>query len=327
MTKKNYILPMIDRTVFFIVYPGFELLDLSGPMSVFAAANSLSQQTLYAIKTLSPTGGNVSSGAGLSIVSESLRQAELNGQSTALVVGADAAPLVQAVSDQSLSRWLAAELPKAERFGSICSGTFLLEKAGLLTERTVTTHWAACQPLKKLNPALKVLEDALYHQDGKCWTSAGVTTGIDMALEMIKRDHGQDLMQAVARGLVVYAQRPGKQSQFSQMLDMKPNQEDLFSDLIRWLKQEVSRAVKVSEMADFMRMSERSFQRRFTAHFAVSPARFFERMRMEYARDFLLPKHSIEKTARELGYRSVAAFRTGFEKNFGISPAMSRQIR
>jgi transcriptional regulator GlxA family with amidase domain len=112
----------------------------------------------------------------------------------------------------------------------------LLRAAGLLSERTVTTHWAGCETLAQMGNDFSVLKDALYHVDGNCWTSAGVTTGIDMAMEMLKRDHGIELMQAVAKSLVIYAQRPGKQSQFSHAVDLKPNQEEGFSELVVWLK-------------------------------------------------------------------------------------------
>lgn len=317
----------MQRHVYFIVYPGFELLDLSGPMSVFSTANALSKNALYQIKTLSSKAKLITSSAGLTIQTNSLSDARCDSTTTTLVVGADISALEHAASDKMLVNWLSEQAPLSERFGSVCTGTFILQFAGLLNDKTVTTHWAGCEHLQQLKEEPSVLQDALYHIDGKCWTSAGVTTGIDMALEMLKRDHGRELMQAVAKYLVVYAQRPGKQSQFALIQDMKPNQEDNFANLISWLKKQITRPVKVSEMADFMCMSERSFQRKFSEKFSNSPARFFERMRMEHARDFLLPQQTVEQTSRKLGYSSVAAFRTSFEKHFGLSPSTSKQIR
>ncbi|MCG8672754.1 MAG: DJ-1/PfpI family protein [Pseudomonadales bacterium] len=327
MTLLDYITPMAARRIYFLIYPGFELLDLSGPSSVFTAANGLAGEPLYEVKTLASQAGPVTSSAGISVLADSLRSARIDSTTTVFVVGAVAAPLTEASRDTKLNNWLKKNAPLAERFGSICSGTFLLHTAGLLSNKTVTTHWAGCEILQHQNQDLMVLEDALYHIDGKCWTSAGVTTGIDMALEMLKRDQGKSLMQSVAKYLVVYTQRPGKQSQFAQIQDMKPNEEDSFAELISWLKNNITRPVKINEMADYMCMSERSFQRKFTASFSVAPARFYERMRMEYARDFLLPKQSVEIAAHTLGYRSVAAFRTSFEKHFGLSPSTSQQIR
>lgn len=295
-------------------------------MSVFATANTLAKASLYELDTVSAEPGRISSSAGLSIYADDLSKMHLDSRSTILVVGGDRAPLLHASQDTRCTNWLAANVDRAERYGSICSGAFLLEAAGLLGNKVVSTHWAGCGALREQNDRVTVLADALYHVDGKCWTSAGVTTGIDMALEMLRRDHDKALMQSVAKYLVVYAHRPGKQSQFAQLQDMKTNEEGLFSELLAWLREEVARPIKVSEMADFMCMSERSFQRKFTEGFSISPARFFERMRMEYARDFLLPQLSVDMSARALGYGSVAAFRKSFEKHFGLKPSTIKQI-
>ncbi len=357
MTNNDYITPMAQRSIYFIVYPGFELLDLSGPMAVFSAANTLAASVLlgkavadtteqdnfqvensqvdneltnnllYQTKTLSSSGGLVASSAGVAVQTERLSEFQCNSSTTFLIVGAHGSALKQANQDKVLCSWLAAQSVLAERFGSVCSGAFVLHAAGILADKTVTTHWAGCGYLQTLKSKQSVLQDALYHIDGKCWTSAGVTTGIDMALEMLKRDHGQQLMLTVAKYLVVYSQRPGTQSQFAVVQEMKPNQADAFANLINWLKKEILRPIKVGEMADFMCMSERSFQRRFSEQFSTSPSRFYERMRMEYARDFLLPRHAVEVAANMLGYSSVAAFRTGFKKHFGISPSIGKQIR
>ena len=327
MTKNNYITPMIAREVIYVLYPGFELLDLSGPMSVFSAANSLSGKTLYAQHSVSVEGGLVTAESGLAVQSESCGSTKATPLSTLLVVGAQLVPLRDAMMNERLLGWLSNTAGICERFGSVCSGTFVLQAAKLLNGLTVTTHWAGCETLGQMGPDVKVLDDALYHIDGACWTSAGVTTGIDMALEMLRRDHGEPLMREVAKNLVVYAHRPGKQSQFSQLLELSDGQDDDFASLINWLKDQIRRPVKVSEMADHLCMSERSFQRRFTARHRISPARYFERMRMEFARDYLLPQYSVEQAARALGYRSVAAFRTGFQKHFGLSPSMSQRVR
>lgn len=327
MTKKNYIAPMACRNMYFVVYPGFELLDLSGPLSVFSSANALEGKTIYNIRTLSSEGGLVSSSAGLDVQTQSLKTVCCDSTSTYLIVGSHGGFIKRARKDQVLCHWLSEQSGNAERFGSVCTGAFVLEAAGVLKDKTVTTHWAGCEDLRTLKCKETVLNEALYHVDGKCWTSAGVTTGIDMALEMLKRDHGHLLMQTVARYLVVYSQRPGNQSQFAVVQGTPTNQQDAFSSLINWLKKEVMRPVKIREMADVMNMSERSFQRHFTEQFSLSPSRYYERMRMEYARDFLLPRHSVDLVATLLGYSSTPAFRTAFIKHFGMSPSTCKKIR
>ena len=317
----------MSRNIYFVVYPDFELLDLSGPVSVLSAANSLSSQPLYRIQTIASSAGMVSSSAGIPIVSKGLVDVQCDSQTSILVVGGEREPLIAASKDIDLLDWLNLQSQYVERFGSICSGTFLLQAAGIIKDKIVTTHWAGCEDLRRQKGKASVLQDALYHIDGRCWTSAGVTTGIDMLLEMVKRDHGSALMHSIAKYLVVYSQRPGKQSQFAEMQDMKPNEEDGFSALINWLKTQLTRPVSITEMSNFMCMSDRSFQRKFSTVFNSSPSRFFERMRMEYARDFLLPRHTIDVSARQLGYRSTTAFRQCFEKHFGLSPSVWQKVR
>jgi transcriptional regulator GlxA family with amidase domain len=204
---------MLKRVVI-VVYPGFELLDATGPASVFASANLAREEDgeapYYALQVGSPSGGLVASGSGVAIDTSALPK--IGGRlDTILVSGAEPAAVVKAADTVELKRWLRRRTETVERLGSVCAGTFVLAAAGLVNGRRVATHWSACAPLARLYPAVTVDPDALYVVDGKVWTSAGVTTGIDMALAMVTEDLGRAIASRVAKRLVIYARRPGNQ--------------------------------------------------------------------------------------------------------------------
>ncbi|MEP3464500.1 MAG: GlxA family transcriptional regulator [Parasphingorhabdus sp.] len=311
-----------NRRTLFLIYEGFELLDLSGPASVFSAANSLMEQTLYEVKTLSSQGGEIQSNAGLRIASESLSDVTLSKSDTILVTGAGRQSISNALTDTIMADWLARVALEAERYGSICSGAFLAANAGLLDGRKVTTHWAGRKTLAKTYPSASVESDALYVVDEGLWTSAGVTTGIDMALAMVERDHGATLMRQIARWLVIYAHRPGNQSQFSSLLEAQSAGDGIFADLITWIGKNLDRPLRLEELADRVTMSERTFRRKFTAQVGVSPSKFLEDMRLDRAKKLLSAKLPINVVASKVGFRSEAGFRTAFQRSFGITPSM-----
>ena len=195
-----------------IVYPGFELLDVSGPASVFSGANRAlcqrGQAEFYTIVLASAQGGAVESSSG--VVLETRRIADLRpvDAQTVLVAGAEREHVLRAVEDRALLETLPYLAGEAERFGSVCTGGFVLAALGLFDGRRVATHWDSCEPLAKTFPKVAVDPEALYVVDGCLWTSAGVTTGIDMALAMVAQDHDAAIAGEVAKRLVLYARRP-----------------------------------------------------------------------------------------------------------------------
>lgn len=205
--------------VAFIVYPGFELLDVSGPASVFNGANRALRQRgkpeFYNVAIASAEGGTVESSGGIALETQLIAELRPAQARTVLVVGAEREPLMQAVADPTLRVSLPRLVSKAERFGSVCTGGFVLAALRLLDGRRIATHWDSCTPLAKTFPKVTVDPEALYVIDGRLWTSAGVTTGIDMALAMVAHDIDATIAGEVAKRLVLYARRPGYQSQFS----------------------------------------------------------------------------------------------------------------
>lgn len=315
------------RRILFLLYDGFEMLDLGGPSGVFAAANSIAGQTLYQVMCVSETGGPIASGLGLAMLTEAIAEIEPGPQDTVLIVGADQGPLVRMRRPSSaLQSWLARAAQRAERYGSICTGALILARCGLLDGRYATTHWMAVSYLGRRNPAVTVENDRLYVTDGRLWTSAGATTGIDMALAMLERDRGGALMGQVARRLVVYAHRPGNQSQFSPVLDAQTAKDSRFADLVVWMEDRLDQPLSVEILAARTGMSERGFRRHFTAQTGLSPGKFVDALRLDRAKALLAGGMPVKQVAAGIGFRSEAAFRKAFQAKFAMAPSLHRTI-
>jgi transcriptional regulator GlxA family with amidase domain len=214
---------------------------------------------------------------------------------------------------------------KSKRFGSVCSGTFVLASLGLLDGKRVATHWNACDPLAKTYPHLNVERDMLYVADGKVWTSAGVTTGIDMALTMVTRDLDASVANAVAQQLVLYARRPGYQSQFSPLLRAQLKEDDPFARLIAWIQDNLDECLDVPSLAARVGLTDRSFYRKFIEAVGETPARFVESVRLEAARTLMSQRRQLKAVAAEVGL-PPARLRAAFERRFGLAPQLFRAM-
>ena len=328
MTKSSYFLPM--HHVVILVYPGFELLDASGPASVFNGANrALTRQgrpAFYQVSLASAEGGTVESSSGIAVETRLIAGLRAGEARTVLVVGAEREQLLPAMAHPTLRAALPALTARAERFGSVCSGGFVLAALGLLDGHRVATHWDACRPLAERFPNVKVDPDALYMVDGKLWTSAGVTTGIDMALAMIARDLTAAVAGDVAKRLVLYARRPGFQSQFSPVLQAQAKGDSPFSDLIGWMQANLDAPLTVPSLAARAGLSERTFHRKFTAAAGATPARFVETLRLDAARMLLSSGLPLKSVAARVGLLPPARFAEAFERRFGMSPRLFREL-
>lgn len=323
MTKISYILPMdAARSIMLVIYDGFEILDLAGPNSVFNAANALTGECRYRMSVHSVGGGVVTSSCGIEVTSMDLPDPrDLGPASTVLVVGSEGEALVRAMKYQRLLDFLKTAADRSQRCGSVCSGAFILAAAGVLDGRTAATHWAGCQAFKKWFANVTLDHDALYVVDGPVWTSAGVTTGIDMALAIVASDYGASLKGRIARHLVVYAHRPGNQTQFSSVLSAQIKSEDPFGALVDWVQSNLAGGLTVADMAREANMSERSFHRKFKDVTGESPGRFLLALQMEKARELLASNLPVKSVAAQVGFASETAFRTAFKKYFGVVPS------
>lgn len=318
------------HAVAFVVYPGFELLDVSGPTSVFHGANrALGQRgkpAFYKVGLTSAAGGTIESSSGVAVDTTAIAQLRPGNARTLLIAGAEREPLLRAVADAELRQAIPGLARQAERFGSVCTGTFLLAALGLLDNRRVATHWDACDPFAAAFPKVRVDVQALYVVDGRLWTSAGVTTGIDMALAMVAHDLDSAIAGEVAKRLVLYARRPGYQSQFSPVLQAQVKGDSPFADLIGWMHSNLGAPLDVSSLAARAGMSERTFHRRFVAATGQTPARFVETARLDAARMLLSRGASLKTVAAQVGLYPPSRLADGFERRFGVTPRLFRDM-
>jgi len=316
--------------VTFVVYPGFELLDTSGPSSVFNGANrALSgrkKPPFYAIDLVSAAGGPVASSSGITVHTQSLEKRTRDMVDTLLIVGAEREHLLPILADKALSTWIPQLAAKAQRLGSVCSGAFILARLGLIDGHRIATHWDACAPLAATFPSVTVDPNSLYVIDGRLWTSAGVTTGIDMALAMVAHDLSADIAGEIAKRLVLYARRPGYQSQFSPLLDAQISADTPFTELIAWILANLNSPLNVPQLADRAGLSERTFHRRFAAATGETPARFVETARLDAARMLLCRGLSLKTVAAKVGLSPASRFCEAFERRFGLAPRLFREM-
>ena len=316
--------------VAFLVYPGFELLDTAGPASVFNGANrALEQQgrpAFYTVGLVSAEGGAIESSSGVAVETRAITEVRPGQAQTVLVAGAERDRLLPAMTDLTLRTALPPLVAKAERFGSICSGAFLLAAFGLVDGHRIATHWESCEPLAAAFPAVTVDADALYVVEGRLWTSAGVTTGIDMALAMIASDLDAGIAGTVAKRLILYARRPGYQSQFSPVLLAQVRGDSPFADLIGWIQANLDAPLDVTALAGRAGLSERTFHRRFVAATGQTPARFVETARLDAARLLLSRGLSLKSVAAQVGLFPPARLADAFERRFGMAPRLFRDM-
>jgi transcriptional regulator GlxA family with amidase domain len=320
MTKRIYFLPTMHK-LFILAYDGCQLLDVSGPAAVFGAANDAGEKPAYDLQIVSAEGGLVSSTCGVA-----LRSDKIGGQPDTLLVAGGSRGLKAAMMHEGVRAWLQKVAPLTRRYGSVCTGAFVLASAGLLDGKRVATHWASCARLAERFPAVSVDAEALYVVDGKVWTSAGVTTGIDMALALVEADLGPATANLIARHFVLYARRPGYQSQFSPMLQAQAAADAPFASLIDWMQDHLDRELDVPTLARHAGYSERSFYRKFTEATGKTPAHFVEDLRLDAARTLLSKGLSLKLIAGRVGLKSSARLGQAFERRFGVAPALFREM-
>lgn len=302
-------------------FPDVQLLDIAGPFQVLASANELAAHRglprPYDIHLVAAEPGPMTATSGLTMTAEALPQGDM-ALDTLIVAGGPGVDQVH--RSPPLIRWVQQRSTVARRTTSVCSGAFVLAAAGLLDGRRCTTHWSRCAQLAAAFPALHVEEDPIYVTDGPIWTSAGVTAGIDMTLAMVEADLGRTVATTIARHLVVFAKRPGGQSQFSTGLALSGS-EDTFDALHGWIGQNLGRELPVSALAEQAGMTERSFVRHYRRVTGTTPARAVERIRVEAARQALSStKLSMKRIARDCGFGSEETMRRGFMRALSVSP-------
>jgi transcriptional regulator GlxA family with amidase domain len=304
----------------------FQLLDVTGPAAVFGVANSILGRDAYVVQVVSASGGLVRSNCGISLQSQSIAKVRAGTVDTLLVAGGNIRALKRATSTPITRRWIPRCIRTCTRFGSVCSGAYLLAELGQLSGLRIATHWANCDDLAARFPDIAVDSNALFVVQGKAWTSAGVTTGIDMALAMVEQDVGRSVADKIAKFLVLYARRPGYQSQFSELLKAQASAGTPFAELTNWMQTQLGQRLDVPTLAAKVGLSERTFYRRFVAAIGQTPAHFVENIRLDAARALLATNLPLKAIAARTGIRSTVRLNTEFARRFGLSPSLFRQV-
>lgn len=321
----NDILPMFSamrlqppHAVSFVVFPGFQLLDVAGPIAAFEVASRIVPGA-YAVSVVGARAGAVASSSGVSL--GATRATHRRPIHTVVVSGGvgTRSPL-----DPAIARFLARAPERVERIASVCTGAFVLAQLGLLDGKRATTHWGRCASLARRYPLVHVEPDRIFVRDGAVWTSAGISAGIDLALALVRDDLGEDASKRVARELVVYHRRPGGQSQFSALIEM--DRGDAFAELLGWARAHLRQDLGVERLAKRAGMSPRNFARRFTAETGVTPARAIERLRIEVARAKVeAGRAPIDEIAEDVGFGAAERMRAAFVRAFGQPPQALRR--
>ncbi|BBA68814.1 GlxA family transcriptional regulator [Geobacter sulfurreducens] len=314
------------RIVSMAAYQGAEVLDITGPLDVFALANDLhlkhgGTEPLYRVELAAATRNDVLvTSSGIRLLADTAWH-DCTGMDTLLVPGGPAAEL----APEELVQWLRRTAPRVRRTGSICTGAFILARAGLLDGRRATTHWSRAGQLRRCYPLIEVDEDAIHTRDGSIYTSAGITAGIDLALALLEEDHGRKLALDVARMMVLYVKRPGGQSQFSTSLLAQFREGGSLAPTIQWMRENYRSTLDNETLAAHAAMSLRNFSRVFKREVGTTPAQFVEQIRLEAAVRLLEETNrSLETVARECGFQSGEHFRLTFARRFGIPPGQYR---
>ncbi len=307
-----------------LIPEGAEILDVSGPLSAFSAANRIVQAQLghsqkpYILETLGRAAGPVAMADGVQMVANKPWGRVRNDIDTLFVPGAaDVAPML----DARTLAWLERMSDRVRRLVSVCTGALVLAEAGLLDGRKATTHWESTHKLEARGD-IDVHPDEIYIRDGHIWSSAGISAGIDLTLALIEEDFSRAIAQATARELVVFLRRPGGQAQFSAHLIAQDEEGDELDDLLDWALINLDADLSVTALADRAAISERHLRRLFKERRGMSPSEFVEMARVDAARRLLEePGASLKEVAHQTGFHTVERLRRACSRQIGVLPS------
>ncbi len=314
------------KQVVFVVYADFVLLDLVGPLQVFThAQDQRTGKAGYSTAITSLEGGTVASNTVAPVATEPVSNFLSSPIHTLVIVGGDGA--YEAMRNKELVQTIVKLGSKAHRICSVCSGVLVLAAAGFLNGRKAVTHWEDCYQLQELFPQIHVEMDPIYVKDGNVWTSAGITTGMDMALAIIAEDLGRTAALSMARSIVVPMIRSGGQSQFSMTLRQQMTDgAGQFDELHDWITNNLQLDLHVEQLAAKMNMSARNFSRQYSSSMKITPAKAVEVIRVEAARDLLETTNmGVSKVATQCGFRDDERLRRAFLRVLKISPTEYRK--
>lgn len=314
--------------VVMFAYPDAQVLDVTGPLEIFGRAarllcdRGISSNLAYTVEVVAREAGPLRTSSGIRLIAERAYQ-DVQAADTLLVTGGIG--FRAAMEDPAVLAWLRRLAGRATRIGSICTGAMVLARAGLLDGRRATTHWAYCEEFAATAPVAEVCADSIFVRDGRVFTSAGVTTGMDMALAMVEEDWGPPIALAVAQELVMYLKRPGGQSQFSRQLAAQFSDSDRLRDLQMWMLENLDADLSVPVLARRVAMSERNFARRFVEAVGLAPGKYVEHARVEAARRCLEQTDlDLVRIVERCGFGTAETMRRAFIKHLAVPPSEYR---
>jgi transcriptional regulator GlxA family with amidase domain len=314
-----------SKTIMVLALPGVQLLDVSGPLDVFAEANVQAGRAAYDLLVAAAGPGPIRSSSGVRLMPDRVIDRDIaEAIDTLLVAGCPNAP--DTPVDDLVVAWLRRHAPRARRFGSVCSGAFFLAAARLLDGKQVTTHWAVADRLAAEYPKITVNKDAIQVSDGKLRTAAGVTAGLDLALSLVEEDLGREIAMKVASQLVMFFKRPGGQMQFSRKGEAAPAGRAALQELQRWVAANPGLEHTIASLAGRMELSPRHFARLFKSEVGMTPASWVEEARVSAARRLLEQGHEAPKqVAMHCGFADADTLRRAFARHVGVTPAEYRK--
>jgi transcriptional regulator GlxA family with amidase domain len=309
-----------------VVFPGAQMLDAIGPIEVFDAANQILGTSMYRITVASVDGGMITSSSGISIATTKLSQ--VRSIDTLMVVGGYGTS--DALDNETLLKGLRRLVQRSSRVTSVCTGAFLLAELGLLNGRPATTHWYWAERFAELYPAVDVDPSPIFVRSDHIWTSAGVTSGIDLALALVTEDHDALLASQIARHLVVYVQRPGGQSQFvgldSEVATGDASMDQDWRRLVSWIRRHLDHDLSVAALAERMHLSERQFARRCNEVLDAAPGAFVESIRLQSACTMLeQTNRTLHDIAIRCGFGTIETMHRVFRRRLDTTPLAHRK--
>jgi transcriptional regulator GlxA family with amidase domain len=312
------------QRIVLLAFPGVQPLDVIGPTEVFTSADALSGGGAYEVEVVAKEERPIKTRTGSYGLVPKMTTARCRGPIDTLIVGGGFG-VEKAAEDLGLIRWIRSASRRSRRVCSVCTGSFLLAKAGLLEGRTVTTHWSGCAELARRHPELTVDPNPIFVRDGDVWTSAGVTSGMDLSLALVEQDLGREIAAEVARWLVLFLQRPGGQAQFSSHLSAQLAERRPLRELQSWIADNLDSDLRVETLAERAAMSPRNFARFFRREIGLTPAAYAEELRVERARQLLEEcADPIELISARCGFGTPETMRRAFSRRAGVSPAEYR---
>jgi transcriptional regulator GlxA family with amidase domain len=315
----------VTRTIAIVALPGVQLLDVSGPLDVFAEANVQAGRDSYRLRVIASAPGDIRSSSGARLLPDGvIGHMHSEAIDTLLIAGSPNAAQMQL--NDLIVNWLRRVASTARRYGSVCGGAFFLGAAGLLDGKHVTTHWAVAEQLARAYPLIKLDADAIHVRDGRLRTAAGVTAGLDLALALVEEDLGRDIAKRVASQLVMFFKRPGGQLQFSRKGEAAPSGHSALQQVQRFIAAHPADDHGVDKLAARAGLSPRHFARLFRHEVGVTPAAWVETARVSTARRLLETGGNAPKqVAVQCGFANADTLRRAFVRHVGVTPAEYRK--